>query len=378
MRQLVTVRTVSELLPIEGADRIELAKVDGWQCVVKKGEFSVGDRGLYFEIDSMLPTTDQRFAFLAKGKVQPHARVKTVRLKGQLSQGLLMPLRDFPEATAYVIGSNMVRETLGVDLAEQNLTDLLKVQKYEPPLPTGGQQKGTFPTQLVPKTDQERIQNMPSVLEGGSFLDYEVTEKLDGTSCTIWMHVSQDDLLHLEDVDVNTPEGIEKWKDFACGVASRNWEMQKDDDNVYSKMLRENDLVNKLWELGRNLAIQGEIIGPGIQGNKYKLAAQTFYVFDIYDLDKKRYLPFYERWELAEQLGLKHVPVLRDELHAHFHWDTQTNERGDPLTLENVLAIANGKSALHPDTMREGLVFKRINGQGSFKAISNAWLLKHE
>lgn len=352
MRQLATKRVVRELVPIAGADRIELARIDGWQCVVKKGEFTVGSEGCYFEIDSMLPATDPRFAFLAKGKAVPFARIKTVRLKGTLSQGLLIP------------ASSLTLDEVARVNAGEELTTVLGVQKYEPPLPTGGKQAGVFPTHLLPKTDQERIQNIPDVLNGRNMLDFEVTEKLDGTSCTMWMHVTQDDVGVLE-IDVNKPEDIERWKKEACGVASRNWEMQKDDQNAYSNVMRENDLVNKLWELGRNVAIQGEIIGPPIQGNKYHLAKQEFYVFDIYDIDAKKYLGARERFELAHELGLKHVPILV--------WNQDT-----PMTLDGVLALADGASALNGDTMREGLVFKALDGSMSFKAISNEWLLKHE
>ncbi len=343
-RQLVTIRTVSELLPIPDADRIELAKIDGWQCVVKKGDFNVNDAALFFEIDSLLPTDDPRFTFLAKGKIQPHARIKTVRLKKQLSQGLLMPLRDFPEVT--------------FNNGEQSLTDLLKVKKYEPTLPMGGKQKGTFPTHLVPKTDQERIQNIPHVLDGRSIADFEVTEKLDGTSCTIWSYVPL--------ACINTSPDLETAKSSAVGVASRNWEMQLDDDNAYSNVVRQNDLVNKLWILGRNIAIQGEIIGPGIQGNKYGLTKQEFFVFDIYDIDAKKYLSYIERMELTFQLELKHVPILI--------WNAST-----AMTLDNILGMADGSTMLCRDNvMREGVVFKALDGSFSFKAISNQWLLKHE
>lgn len=344
-RQLVTIRTVKELRPIEGADRIELAVVDGWQCVVKKGDFQVGDPGLYFEIDSMVPTSDMRFTFLAKGKVQPFARIKTIRLKGVLSQGLLLPLH-----------SNLRDEEFERYRHNEQLADILKVEKYEPPLPIGGQQKGTFPTHLVPKTDQERIQNIPEVLNGTSFWDYEVTEKLDGTSCTIWYH------------------------DSHVGVASRNWEMDRDDDNVYAKILKDTDLVAKLTKLGRNIAIQGEIIGPGIQGNKYQLGSQTFYVFDIYDIDAKRYFGSTERVELTQELGLHHVPVL------NFFWtfyqapSAQPVNQGDENTLLNldlVLEAANGESRL-AKVAREGIVFKALGGGISFKAISNDWLLENE
>lgn len=357
MRQLATKRVVRELVPIAGADRIELARIDGWQCVVKKGDFAVGDDGVYFEIDSMLPATDPRFAFLAKGKVAPFARIKTIRLKGTLSQGLLIPANTLtPTEIARVA-------------AGEELTAVLGVEKYEPPLPTGGKQAGTFPSHLVPKTDQERIQNIPDVVLGKSFLDFEITEKLDGTSCTIWMDVHQEDLAlggaDGQGYDISKPEDIERWKQDATHVASRNWEMQKEDGNVYSKTLRETDLTNKLWELGRNIAIQGEIIGPGIQGNKYGLAAQAFFVFDIYDIRAKKYLGARERFELAHELGLKHVPVLV--------WNQDT-----PMNLDSVLTIADGVSALNGDTMREGLVFKALDGSLSFKAISNEWLLKHE
>lgn len=362
MRQLVTKRIVRELVPISGADRIELARVDGWQCVVKKEDrFKVGDTALYFEIDSMLPIEDQRFAFLSKGKIQPYARIKTIRLKGALSQGLLIPI------------SSLTPSELERVAAGEDLTTILGVQKYEPPLPTGGKQVGTFPIQLVPKTDQERIQNMPYALTTRpSFLDYEVTEKLDGTSCTIWYHC-QDGVATLQD-----SLQMQLQRNPHVGVASRNWEMQRDDENVYSKVLRENDLVVKLGALGRNIAIQGEIIGPGIQGNKYGLTKQEFYVFDIYDIDVKKYLMFCERWELAKQLGLRHVPIIKTEAQEKFSWHPDLNERGDPMMLESILTFADGSSILNPAAMREGLVFKALDGSMSFKAISNEWLLKYE
>jgi RNA ligase (TIGR02306 family) len=341
MRQLVTIRTVSEILPIEGADRIVLAKIDGWQCVVKKGDFKVGDVGVYFEIDSLVPGDDPRFTFLTKGKVQDYARVKTIRLKGQLSQGLLLSLKDFPEVVAYCVGSSMVRDTLGVDLAEQNLTDLLKVKKYEPAVPIGGKQSGTFPTHIVRKTDQERIQNMTGILSEPR--EYEVTEKLDGCSCTMWFY----------------PKSSMSY----VGVASRNWEMQKDDENVYAQMLRKYDLIRKLIEMGRNIAIQGEIIGPSIQGNKYQLAQQEFFVYDIWDIDAQKYLGAQERNQIVAQFQLNHVPIITLDKF--------------PTTVDEALAIADGRSRLN-QVMREGLVFKALDGSVSFKAISNKWLLENE
>jgi len=336
MRQLVTQRVVRELTPIEGADKIELAKVDGWQCVVKKGQFQTGEKALYFEIDSMIPATDQRFAFLSRGKVVKRYRIKSVKLRGALSQGLLIPISDLTN-----------EERLRIFDGETP-TEVLSVEKYEPVIPMGGTQKGTFPTHLVPKTDQERIQNMVSALEGRSSHEFEITEKLDGTSCTFFSY---------------TAEGPILGDQLRTGVCSRNWEMQILDENIYAKQYNKLGIHDKLRGLGgRHIAIQGEIIGPSIQGNKYKLDEQTFYVFDIYDIDEKRYLGSVERCELAEKLGLNHAPLVRESME---------------FTLDSVLDAADGRSILH-DTPREGLVFKGYDGKTNFKAISNKWLLKNE
>jgi RNA ligase (TIGR02306 family) len=205
-------RTVREILPIEGADRIELAKVDGWQMVVGKGDFKVGDRGVMFEIDSLIPGDDERFKFLSRGQVRTHYRIKSMKLRGTLSQGLLMPTSILTDDEA---------EQLMLS-PEQDMAALLGVQKYEPTMPMGGKQKGTFPTHLVPKTDQERIQNVPEVLEGRNNREFEITEKLDGTSCTFFACIE---------------EGPVLGDSIRTGVCSRNWEMQILDSNVYGDKL---------------------------------------------------------------------------------------------------------------------------------------------
>lgn len=343
MRQLVTIRTVSELIPIENADFIELAKVDGWQCIVKKGDFTVGDEGVYFEIDSMIPADDKRFEFLSKGQMRAHHRIKTMRMRKVLSQGLLMP----KSILTHVEQSRLDYRTLEGG-PKESLADILSVQKYEPALPMDGVQKGTFPTHIIPKTDQERIQNMPKVLEGRTAGEFEVTEKLDGTSCTFYYQ-------HL---------GGRIDGQITVGACSRNWEMKLDDDNVYAQIFKDLDLDTKLRALKKNIAIQGEIIGGRIQGNKYKRVKQEFYVFDIYDIDKRAYLSPLDRMILVLDLGLKHVPLV---LHrADFR-----------LTLDVVLYFAEDKSILS-DTQREGVVFKEKDGPLTFKAISNKFLLKHE
>jgi RNA ligase (TIGR02306 family) len=341
MRQLVTLRTVKELVEIEGADRIELAKIDGWQCVVKKGDFQVNDNGLFFEIDSLLPDDDPRFSFLEARKF----RVRTMKLRGVLSQGLLMPMSILTDDEAEELAMTGGRET--------DLTAFFRVQKYEPPLPTSGKQKGTFPTHLVPKTDQERIQNNIEILEGRRLQDFEITEKLDGTSCTFFCTYTEGD------------EGV----GVRLGACSRNWEMEISDPeepgNVYAKLFWELGLPQKMTGLRRSLAIQGEIIGPGVQGNKYKRGRQEFYVFDIWDIDKREYLKEKERDELTEQLDLYHVPRIL----------AASGPLGD---IDPILEFADGKSQLY-DTIREGLVFKhREDTSLSFKVISNKFLLKEK
>jgi RNA ligase (TIGR02306 family) len=366
MRKLVTIRIVSDLVPIEGADRIEIAKVDGWQCIVQKGDFRIGELGLFFEIDSVLPSDDERFSFLEQRKF----RIKSMKLRGALSQGLLMPMTILTEEE-----SERWRVAAGTN--GETLTEILRVQKYEVPVPIGGEQKGNFPTHLVPKTDQERVQNIPDVLEGRHASEFEITEKLDGTSCTIWYH--NDGSLTEEDI-WDELQG-ELTRNVLVSVASRNWEMKTNDENAYAKVLAHNDLVNKLCRLGRNIAIQGEIIGPRVQGNKYKRATQEFYVFDIYDIDEKRYLWPMECVKLVRKLDLLHVPILPNVF---------ANDKvnifgvlGAPLTLERVLDAADGKSQLY-DTKREGIVFKHYGrddgtqGPLSFKAVSNKFLLKNE
>lgn len=348
MRQLVTLRKVREIIPIEGADRIELAKIDGWQCVVPKGAFAVGDEGYYCEIDSILPNDDPRFAFLEQRKF----RIKSMKLRGVLSQGLLQPL------------STLTEDELSRMRAGESLTDILRVQKYEPPVPISGQQKGTFPTHLVPKTDQERIQNIPDLVVGRNASEFEVTEKLDGTSCTFFAYREQ-----LDGV-------LGAWNFGAC---SRNWEMDLEDSNVYAKLFGELDLQVKLFQLGRNIAIQGEIIGPAIQGNKYQRGKQEFYVFDIYDIDARSYVTSTERMELARELGLNHVPVLSYHELLMGVPEAQPVQQGCDdfsLSLDVVLAMADGQSMLY-GTPREGLVFKhRTDPSLTFKAISNKFLLK--
>lgn len=351
MRKLATIRTISEIRPIEGADAIECAVVDGWTVVVKKGEFEVGDTAIYCEIDSWIPT--ELAPFLSKGS-EPREyngvkgeRLKTIRLRGQISQGLLLPLSYSDESEGRV--PVVVTATVLTSVQEgDNVTELLGIQKWEAPIAAclSGLAKGNFPA-AVPKTDQERIQNLKKKFNEWRDRDevWEVTEKLDGSSCTMYLPL----------------EG-----DFE--VCSRNLSLKKDENNSFWKVAIELDIEQKMRDLGfQGLAIQGELIGEGIQGNPYNLKGHRFFVFDIYDTQSGTYRGSEHRQYIAWMLNLDHCPVIHEELLLENLCST----------IEGVLEAAEGKSVLNIKTEREGLVFKNLgNPNVSFKAISNKFLLK--
>lgn len=351
-RKLVTIRRVSQLRPIEGADLIELAIVDGWQCVVKKGEFSVGDLGVYFEIDSFLPSTDARYAFLEskfikwEGKIG--ARIRTMKLKGQLSQGLLLPAREFPEILA---------------VEDSDVTELLGIEKWEKPLPAclGGTARGNFPS-FIPKTDQERVQNIRDLFEDWGHHTFQESTKMDGSSMTVY-YVAKDTDVY----DMNArPDDEGNWPAELSGVCSRNLDLVETQGNQFWITARENQIIEKLRALGRNLAIQGELCGSGIQSNfeKFPDGVHDFFVYDIWDIDSQSYLSPQDTHTLAEQFGLKHVPV---------HGYIVLKEAAQ--TIDEILDRAEGKGI--NGAKREGIVFKHVESGFSFKAISNSYLLKH-
>lgn len=342
MRKLATIRRVKAIKLIPNADKIEVAVVDGWNVVVKKGEFKVGDLGVYFEIDSFLPIRPE-FEFLRASSFKVDAlgkegfRLKTIKLRGQLSQGLLLPL----SAVNMQITGDTDHMVLGHDV-----TDILGVTLYEPPIPAslGGEVVGPMPS-FIHKTDQERVQNI-DLDEYAGF--YEVTEKIDGTSATFY------------------------FKDGKFGVCGRNWEYKPTTDNTYWKIARQHDLERKMTEYGKNIAIQGEIFGEGIQGNPLKIKGQRLLVFDIWDIDNQRYMLPTARLILTSEFGLTMVPVVEImNIKKLVQADVKVLS-----TVEEVLGIADGQSKITPAAKREGVVFKCFGENKSFKAVSNEYLLK--
>jgi RNA ligase (TIGR02306 family) len=348
MRKLATIRRIADIRPIPDADAIEVAVVDGWKVVVKKGEYKPGDLAVYLEIDSWVPHA--LAPFLSKGQAPREyngvkgEKLRTIKLRGQVSQGLLLKLETVPEkgisnAVPFIEDGRIRHQVVNGDEGS-DVTEILRIQKWEAEIPAQlqGQVRGAFPTSLIPKTDQERIQNCFAEIEAKGDVDYEVTMKLDGTSCTIF-----------------------RWEG-ELRVCSRNLELKVNDEN------RDNTLVKMALAVGdkiaNGLAFQGEVWGEGIQGNKEKIKGQRFSVFDIFDINAHEYLSPDRRRQLCYDLDIVHVPVIDSHASA-------------PASVEEGLAIASGPSihAAH----REGVVYKcNENPSFSFKIINNDWLVHYK
>ena len=331
-RKLATIRRIAEIKDIDGAEFIEAARVDGWWVVAKKGEFPVDSLAVYMEVDSFVPT--EIAPFLTRDGHEPKEfegvkgeRLRTVKLRGQLSQGLLLPISILPTATVIEVGNDV--------------TELLGVLKWERPISPQlyGQAKGNFPS-FLHKTDQERVQNIGIQLQYYVNQTFEVTIKLDGSSCTIFSNGEED------------------------GVCSRNLELKRDENNAFWKIALEYDIHKKIRAYGKNLAVQGELIAPNIQGNYEKVNKPEFYVFDVFDIDKQEYMLPDERQEFCKILNIPHIPII-DKSFAMID------------NVDKLLDMAEG-DGMNKGVKREGLVFKHNSSDFSFKAISNSYLLKEK
>jgi RNA ligase (TIGR02306 family) len=331
-RKLASVVKIADIQPIPGADAIMVAKVKGWNVVVKVNEYKVGDLAVYYEIDSFLPVRPQ-FEFLRKSSFKRMGssegfRLKTIRLRGQISQGLLTPI---PE------GISNPKEG-------DDLTEALDIVKYEPPIPAqlAGKIKGTFPN-FIPKTDEIRIQNFESEVGFSPAGERAyLTEKLDGTSFTCYFN-----------------NGV-------FGVCGRNWELTETSDNSLWRMANLLQLKEKMTKHGKNIALQGELIGAGINGNLYGLSDHKLYFFTGYDIDKGRRMFFDELEWVLFGLQLQMVPVLEK---YGFVIPNESN------IVDYMLRYAEGKSVLNMEVDREGVVVRGLEREFSFKAISNTYLL---
>jgi RNA ligase (TIGR02306 family) len=346
MRKLATIQKILSINPIPDADAIEVAQVLGWKVVVKKDEFHVGELCVYCEIDSLLSERSE-FEFLRKDKF----RIRTCKFRGQISQGICFPLDILPIELQWHINeldkSELILHENAISPIGLDVTEELGITKYEAPIPAelAGDAKGGFPSFMI-ITDEDRIQILPHIpieYVGQMFI---TTEKLDGSSGSFY------------------------WKNGEFGVCSRNYEFYESSTNSFWKFARQNYLEKKLGELGRNLGLQGEIIGEGIQKNRYKLKGQTIKFFRMFDIDKYEFLPYEEMVDIiVNQFKLETVPIL--------DWNYVL-----PNSVDEILAYAQNKSVLNPLIEREGVVFVKheLKNQGrlSFKAISNKFLIDNK
>lgn len=370
MRSLAYFEKIKAIKPIPGADKIECAEILGWEVVVKKGEFKEGDLCVYIEIDSILPQISQ-FEFLRSRKFL----VKTIKLKSQISQGIA-----FPPSIVKEIDPNFDLTSIKVG---QDLTDVLNITKYDPEADLDIQdlddstkkswfrnkfnyykwklfgfkkvKKGNFPSD-VPKTDEVRVQNMSRHLYAKESSSAYITEKLEGTSVTFLYRKSGNWLSELFNQN-----GIFQ-------VCSRNrivFNSQNDSiSNHHLVTIAEKyNLNKKMRKLNRNIAIQGECIGPKIQDNIYKLPDLEFRAFLVFDLNKQSYLPLQEMLSLLEELDLPFVPMIEDPHLLH-------ND------VKFYVELSKGKSKINPQIDREGIVIRSLNENFSFKSINPDYLLK--
>jgi RNA ligase (TIGR02306 family) len=352
-RKLASVQRIREIRPIEGADAIELAIINSWQVVVAKNVgHKVDDFVVYCEIDSFLPIREE-FEFLRKSSYkkmgdQEGFRLKTIKLRGQVSQGLVVPIHVLPLL-------EMVHEG-------QDVTEMLGIVKYEPPIPAqlAGQAKGYFPG-FIRKTDEERVQNLTKEYSGWvitSSHQFYATEKLDGSSATFYVRDGEFGVCS-RNLELAEPE------EFVPGtVMCEDGIERPKQENTFWKVAREMDIKKKLLSTNRNICVQGELIGEGIQKNPYKIKGHTVRFYNAFDIDKQERLNFYEFGKIMGELGFQSVPIIENFIL--------------PYGVDELLKLAEGKSVLNSNTEREGLVIRSYDMSISFKAISNKFLMKNE
>jgi RNA ligase (TIGR02306 family) len=352
VRRLATIERLTDIRPIPGADAIEQANVRGWTVVIKRGEYVEGDLVIYMEVDTALPMTDERYSFLALRGIRTEDGVdyhilKTARLRGVYSQGLVLRWEDFQEeirehaVTSGVISSfdSAYEPSEGFDV-----TQALALGKWETPIPTGGGDiAGPFLTKFARKTDSERVQNLssPSVWEVITSTKWDVTEKVDGMSCTV----------------LRDEEG-------RLRVMGRNWEISEG-DNTYWNVVNSPLYHNIFAQLSAGDVLQLEVAGPGIHGNKLKLPNVRPFIFD------------YSRGVMVSRREWPEVFV---------KWAVPLVPMTLPETSSELVEFVDGmKSLVNPQVLAEGVVFHTADGsivaevgnRNTFKVLSNKFLLKN-
>ena len=371
-RKLASVQKITDIKPIEGADKIAVATVLGWQVVILKEDFKVDDLVIYFETDSLLPI-HPAFEFLAKDgtktilgddkKDHTGYRLRTIKLRGQVSQGLCVKPEEF--GLTNVKEGDDVTERLGVVKYERFIEPKYMQSNRKPvvfpkwmPRKIGMWIKGTFPNlavrlwgkmlkpfpPFIPKTDEMRLQAVPDVLKRHKDKVFYVTEKLDGSSVTVFK------------------------KDGEVGVCSRNIWYPRDEDNQYWKPVIESGL-DKVIDDG--IAMQGELIGESVQDNRLRQKGQKIYFFNVYDLKRNQYLSLSGLVCFCLKYGVEMVPLLSEKFKLR--------------SMNKMVEYATRKSVLNKDAWAEGVVFRPLEeahdeelGRLSFKVINPTYLLEHK
>lgn len=370
MRHLASIQLIDNIEPIENADNLLKATVLGWHVVIRKDDnFNIGDKIVYVEIDSILPKKPE-FEFLAQRKY----RIKTIKLRGQVSQGIIFPLSILPE-NEYNVGDD-VTEIIGVtkydpdaeaEVDDNKTAKKKKLLQYFPNcvksllyrvLPKsiffklfGSPQpkKYSWPSNL-PHTDETRVQVLQPLLDEYKGQEFYITEKVDGSSLTAVYDIKRD----------------------VFRICSRNLCYDINSDNRFAEAARKYDIDKKLKEYcianNKNIAIQGELLGPKIQGNKYELEDYDIYFFNVFDMDNIMYLPYDEAKSIIDTMGLKFVPLVCGSYMLE-------ND------IDKLVEMAKGKSVVNKKIHREGIVIRLLHptkGHVSFKAINPDFLLKFD
>ena len=342
MRKLASIKRISDITRIPEADKICSYSVGGWTVVDAIGKYKVDDLVIMIEIDSWVPTTIA--PFLTKKDKNPSEyngvqgeKIRSIKLKGQISQGLLLPISVLPNPTESKIGDDV--------------TDLLGIQKYEPPIPAqiaGDARSFSWP---ISKTDETRVQSDDEYkfIERLTGKPYYISLKLDGTSSTFLIDP----------------------KDETYHVCGRNYSYKENDSHNFWMLSKKYNIEQGLrdfWEKGHRLALQGEVVGPGIQKNPLGLSHHDLYIFNVVDIRSGQKLCLDKSLIVTDQLGLKFVPIV---------------DKGSSFgyTKTDLLEMARGKYKTHFSSAkdsqdREGIVIRSICGEVSFKAINNDFLLK--
>lgn len=331
-----TIQKIIDVKPIENSDFLDAVTILGWQVVTRRGEFKIGDYCVYIMLDSIVPEKPE-FEFLRKDKF----RIKTKKLRGSLSQGIVFPLEILGDALAFFTGLS--------DIEGTDVSEILGVIHYEKPIPAElrGLMKGNF-IPCVPKTDEPRIQNYPAITDELKGIAVYATCKMDGTSWT----------------------GAYVNGEMTICTRNNMLKLEGNETNSYVMMAKKYDLQNKFEKYGKNIALQGELCGPGIQKNHIELKEHQLFLFNVYFIDEQRYGDMQELIDICKEFDIPMVPIVKV-------WNL--NE-----TMVELLEMAEG---IYPNTknQREGIVIRPVKEmysnvlkkRASFKCLNNLYLLKH-